>query len=181
MEPAGGTPGWEAGVSAQTRGPGARREVQDQRKGDKWTGVGTGGEGAEGHRQYTVGVCLPALQSPAFQEEAELCWVKGREQRESHQQGKPRGRDQSPGASHALPRPAVQRTKEMLRTQATATGDLRVVRQCVWADQEGHSVVEIHSIATEMLSGGEGGVGAACDWRGGIPAAQAEQQLTAGL
>lgn len=23
------------------------------------------------------GVCLPALQSPAFQEEAELCWVKG--------------------------------------------------------------------------------------------------------
>lgn len=30
---------------------------------------------------------------------------------------------------------------------------LGVARQCVWADQEGHSVVEIHSIATEMLSG----------------------------
>lgn len=45
----------------------------------------------------------------------------------------------------------------MLRTQATATGDLWVVRQCVWGDQEGLSIMEIHSITTEMLSGGEGG------------------------
>lgn len=41
----------------------------------------------------------------------------------------------------------------MLRTQATATGDLGVVRQCVWGDQEGLSIMKIHSITTEMLSG----------------------------
>lgn len=78
MEPAGGTPGWEAGVSAQTRGPGARQEVQTRERETNGHG-GNGGLGVGGHRQYTVGVCLPALQSPAFQEEAELCWVKGRE------------------------------------------------------------------------------------------------------
>lgn len=32
MESAGGTPGWEAGVSAQTRGPGARQEVQTRER-----------------------------------------------------------------------------------------------------------------------------------------------------
>lgn len=42
---------------------------------------------------------------------------------------------------------------------------------------EAMCVGETHSIAPEMLSGGE-----CCrDWRGGTPAAQAEQHLTAGL
>lgn len=89
-----------------------------------------------------------------FRKRQSCAGCRGGRQRESHQQGEPRGRDQCPGASHALPRLAVQRTKEMLRTQATSAGDLGVVRQCVWGDQEGLSVVEIHSIATEMLSWG---------------------------
>ena len=59
MEPAEGTPGWENGVSAQTRGPGVRRGRTQQGKGDKYTCWEQGVKELGHHRQHTDGGLSP--------------------------------------------------------------------------------------------------------------------------
>lgn len=88
-EPAGGAPGWENGVSAQTRGPGARWGRARQGTGDRQT-CWAQGEGLGRHRQYTGGACLPSLPSPGFREETGLCWGRGGANQQEPQDGRRR-------------------------------------------------------------------------------------------
>lgn len=110
----------ERAVPTQTSGPAVRWG-----KGDRWIWVGTGVKGLGPQTIHWWGVCLQSLQSPEFQDMAELRWVKGVGGRRRNHQGEAQDRDQCPGGSHGTTkRPAVQRTKEMIRTQATSTGNL---------------------------------------------------------
>lgn len=74
---------------------------------------------------------LPRIQS--FRKRQSCAgWRDGRKRAENHQQGEPQGQGPVPRCVTRTKRLAVQRTNETLRTHATSTGDLAVVRRlCV--------------------------------------------------
>lgn len=74
---------------------------------------------------------LPRIQS--FRKRQSCAgWRDGRKRGENHQQGEPQGQGPVPRCVTWTKRLAVQRTNETLRTHATSTGDLAVVRRlCV--------------------------------------------------
>lgn len=73
--------------------------------------VGTGGEGAGGHRQYIGGSVSQLCRVRRFRKRQSCAGSRGGRQRESQQQGS-HGAGPVPGASQAPPRLAMQRTKK---------------------------------------------------------------------
>lgn len=104
-------PGWEAGVSAQTRGTGVRQGSADQGKGDKWTWWEQGVKG-RGATDSTLGGLSPSSAEFGVSGRGRAVLGQGVGGRGRVNNKGATGRGPVPGASQAPPRLAMQRTKK---------------------------------------------------------------------